>query len=230
MYGNWAVGEQLDPFLYLVVSQTHTRIGKAIRKVTRSPFSHSSLSLTADLTQMYSFARYRLQNPWQGGFVQETPDRLTLCGPEQTHVQIYRIPVTWFQYRAVALRIWQMQADEEGYVYNLFASLAAPFRRECNAYKADICSEFVADCLRTAGVLPKELCMKKVVLPKDFVEAFQPYLYYCGPLEEYQPAQGETIDQDDYFKRLGWRKQTTETCKSLAVLVKRTYQAHRYKA
>ena len=81
-----------------------------------------------------------------------------------------------------------MQADEEEYIYNAFAPLLAPFGREVNAYKAEICSQFVAQCLRTAGVLPKGLCAKSVVLPKDFAEAFAEYLYYRGPLEHYRPA------------------------------------------
>jgi len=118
MYVNSLRENELHPYLYVVVSQTHTRIGKVIRKVTKSPFSHSSISLTADLTQMYSFARYRLQSPLKGGFVQETPGRLTLLGEEETYVHIYRIPVSWMQYRAVAHRIWRMQADEEEYIYN----------------------------------------------------------------------------------------------------------------
>lgn len=230
MYANSLVESGPQFSLYVVVSRTHTRIGKMIRRVTKSPFSHSSLNLTADLTQMYSFARYRLQSPLKGGFVQETPDRLTLQGEEETYVHIYRIPVSLAQYRAVADRIWRMQADEEEYVYNAFAPLLAPFGREVSAYKAEICSQFVAQCLRTAGVLPKGLCVKSVVLPRDFAEAFAEYLYYQGPLEQYRPAWAARPTADDYFLRLGWRRRTTEACKSMAVLMHRVYRAHRYKA
>lgn len=230
MCANSLCENELPLYLYVVVSQTHTRIGRVIRKVTKSPFSHSSISLTADLTQMYSFARYRLQSPLKGGFVKETPDRLTLQGEEETYVHIYRIPVSQAQYRAVAHRIRRMQADEEEYVYNALAPLLAPFGREISAYKAEICSQFVAQCLRMAGVLPKRLCVKSVVLPGDLAEAFAEYLYYQGPLEQYQPAWTAASLPDDYFLRLGWRRRTTEACKSVAVLVHRVYRAHRYKA
>ena len=121
--------------------------------------------------------------------------------------------------RQVAHRIWRMQADEEEYIYNAFAPLLAPFGREVNAYKAEICSQFVAQCLRTAGVLPK-----------DFAEAFAEYLYYRGPLEQYRPAWAAAPAPDDYFLHLGWRRRTTEACKSVAVLMYRVYRAHRYKA
>ena len=106
----------------------------------------------------------------------------------------------------------------------------APFGREVNAYKAEICSQFVAQCLRTAGVLPKGLCAKSVVLPKDFAEAFAEYLYYRGPLEQYRPAWAAAPAPDDYFLHLGWRRRTTEAGKSVAVLMYRVYRAHRYKA
>lgn len=177
---------------------------------------------------MYSFARYRLHSPWKGGFVRETPDRLTLQGEEETYVQIYRIPVSLAQYDAVAHRIWRMQNDEEEYIYNLFASLFAPFGHGVAAYKAGICSEFVAQCLRTAEALPPSLAQKQVVLPKDFIQALEKTLFYQGPLECYSPAQQAAFDRDDYFDRLGWRKQTSETCKSVYVLVKRVYKAHRH--
>ena len=101
------------PALYIVLSQTHSRIGKLIRKATRSRFSHCSISLTADLTQMYSFARYRWHSPWRGGFVQETPNRLTLQGTRETYVEIFCIPVDRAQHRAVAQKIDQMQNDDE---------------------------------------------------------------------------------------------------------------------
>ena len=52
MYVNSLRENEMHPYLYVVVSQTHTLIGKVIRKVTKSPFSHSSISLTADLSQM----------------------------------------------------------------------------------------------------------------------------------------------------------------------------------
>lgn len=213
--------------LYVVVSQTHTRIGKVIRRVTRCPFSHSSLSLSPDLTQMYSFARYRLQNPWKAGFVKETPARLTLQGEEETYVRIYRIPVDYEQYRAAARVIWRIQNDEEEHIYNTFAPLFAPFGRELTAYKAEICSQFVAQCLKEAGVLRAELADKRVVLPRDLAAAYADLLYYEGPLERYEPCWQGVEESDEYFARLNWRRQTSEACKSFAVLVRRVYKAHR---
>ncbi len=50
---------------------------------------------------------------------------LPLLGEEE-YVHIYRIPVSWMQYRAVAHRIWRMQADEGGiYLQRLCAVVGA---------------------------------------------------------------------------------------------------------
>lgn len=217
------------PALYIVLSQTHSRIGKLIRKATRSRFSHCSISLTADLTQMYSFARYRWHSPWRGGFVQETPNRLTLQGTRETYVEIFCIPVGRAQHRAVAQKIEQMQKDDEEYIYNMLAPLCIPFGGNPAAYKAEICSQFVAQCLSVAKALPGALAEKRAVLPKDFAGVFEAACCYKGQMAHYQPARQATFNDDGFFERMKWREQTSDTCKSLYLLAKRVYKAHRVK-
>lgn len=87
--------------IYVVLSATPTKIGKMIRYFTKSTFNHASLSLTRDLSEMYSFARYRAHNPFVGGFIQEFPQRLTLGKQEEVHIKVFEIPISHKQYNNI---------------------------------------------------------------------------------------------------------------------------------
>ena len=43
--------------VYVVVSQSGTMPSRVLRKITGAPYNHVSVSLRADLKQMYSFGR-----------------------------------------------------------------------------------------------------------------------------------------------------------------------------
>ncbi len=218
---------QTPLYVYIVLSKTHTTVGKLIRKTTRSVFSHSSISLTEDLTQMYSFARYRLQNPWRAGFVKENIAHLTLNQEQETYVEIYRIAVSPQQYHIVEQYIRRMREDEEEYIYNTFGPLFALFNTRLEAYKAEICSQFVACCLAQGGVLPEALAKKKWVFPQDFAQCYASDLFYRGALEAYVPACAAQMENDAYFERYNWFCKAGETCKSFAVLIKRIAMAYK---
>ncbi len=68
--------------IYVILSATPTKMGKMIRTLTRYELNHASISLTEDLTEMYSFARYRAVNPLVGGFVKEFPKGFHLARTE----------------------------------------------------------------------------------------------------------------------------------------------------
>ena len=57
--------------IYLIFSMTTTKVGKMIRRVTKYPYNHVSVSLTPDLAVIYSFARHYKDMPFYGGFVCE---------------------------------------------------------------------------------------------------------------------------------------------------------------
>ena len=63
-------------YLYLVLSKTSTLTGRIIRFYTKETVNHSAISLTEDLTQMYTFARKRACNCIDGGLVLESPNTL----------------------------------------------------------------------------------------------------------------------------------------------------------
>ena len=57
--------------IYIVTTYTGTLLSYMIRKVSKSPYAHISLSLNEDLSPMYSFGRLNPKTPIFAGFVEE---------------------------------------------------------------------------------------------------------------------------------------------------------------
>ena len=64
-------------------------------------FSHASISLTKDLSEMYSFARYRAHNPFVGGLYRSFLKRLTMGKEAEVLIKIFEIPLTEEQYNKI---------------------------------------------------------------------------------------------------------------------------------
>lgn len=78
--------------LYIVLSQTGTMLSRILKFITGAEYNHSSISLSADLTQMYSFGRRNPYNPFLGGFVKESPHTGTFRRFQGTKVIIFAVP------------------------------------------------------------------------------------------------------------------------------------------
>ena len=61
--------------IFIVITQTGTMLSRILKRITGAEYNHASLSLSRDLTRMYSFGRRHPYNPFWGGFVIESPPR-----------------------------------------------------------------------------------------------------------------------------------------------------------
>ena len=59
--------------IFIVITQTGTMLSRILKRITGAEYNHASLSLSQDLTRMYSFGRRHPYNPFWGGFVIESP-------------------------------------------------------------------------------------------------------------------------------------------------------------
>ena len=57
--------------IFLVVSDTGTILTRLIKAYTKTPYNHASISFDAELSEVYSFGRKTVYNPFIGGFVKE---------------------------------------------------------------------------------------------------------------------------------------------------------------
>jgi hypothetical protein len=142
----------MQEYIYVVISRTPTRFGRAIRKVTNQQYNHASIALDANLDHTYAFARKRHKAPLLGGLVRENVDRFTLRSKEPVPVMIFRIPVTVEQKRNISNIINEM-INNRKYVYNLFSVLTYPIFKGFSVKNAFSCIEFVSYILQYLGYL-----------------------------------------------------------------------------
>ena len=90
--------------IYIVLTYTGTILAKIVKVYTRREFSHVSIALDEDLTEMYSFGRLNPYNPFLGGFVQEGVGKGTFKRFKKTKARVYSLQVNDDQYIKVIIQ------------------------------------------------------------------------------------------------------------------------------
>ncbi len=148
--------------IYLIISRTNTKIGALIRAVTRFDYNHVSIALEQDLIPMYSFARYHQNNPFNGGFVEESIRRY-LTEKKDVEFVIFPIEITDECYRDLLEHLEQMKEDRDLHRYSFIeagTSYFSFFRYESeNNYN---CLSFAESILRKTQVLPAQQEVKSI--------------------------------------------------------------------
>lgn len=206
--------------IYVILSATPTMMGKIIRIFTKSSYNHSSISLTENLNEMYSFARYRASNPLVGGFVREFPQRFTLGKEEDVNIKVYRIPVTDRQYRAIKLFIYKMKSDKEENIYNTLAALGILLGWNLHTYKAYTCADFVTRSLIEGNILENSYISKSII-PDEIQWMLEKYIFYNGCLKNYHPIYETSFEDNDFFEKAGVINEVTSTFYHFYRLIKR---------
>jgi hypothetical protein len=207
--------------VYVILSSTPTIMGKIVRIFTKSSFNHSSISLTENWNEMYSFARYRVSNPLVGGFVKEFPERLSLGKDERVHIKVYKIPVCEKKYDEIKLFIYNIRDDEEKNIYNSLEALGVFFRWKFHAEKAYTCSNFVVKSLVIGDVILLENISKNII-PDEIQKLLDKYLYFNGSLNNYKPVKGVSFDTNDFYKKTNLVKEVASTFYHFYSLFKKT--------
>jgi hypothetical protein len=196
---------------------------RLVRRFTGFKYSHTSVSMRADLLGMCSFSRTNIGNPFVGGFVLESPRTLTL-GKNNTSVpvKIFKVPVSETGFAAAESFINSVRFDRDGYMYNIITFITAPFGRTGYIYKSFICTTFALELLKNAGALPDiPLQTGRPITPKDINSLLAPYAVFEGEISEYTPAEGKEIPIDEYFVRRGIYSETKRTARYVHRLIKR---------
>lgn len=137
-------------YVYVMFSSTQYMIGRCIRIMTHHRYNHVSISLDDSLQTLYSFARRYEDTPFCGGFVVESPERYLRYNTAAA-VQIFAIPVTEEQYRAVRTRIRGYLEQPNDYVYNYVGALSFLCGRLIPLDKCHTCVDFATEVIGMTG-------------------------------------------------------------------------------
>lgn len=170
--------------IYIILTHTGTVLSNIIKSYTKDEFSHISIALDADLTQMYSFGRLNPYNPFWGGFVHEELNKGTYKRFKKTRANVYSLFVSDEQYEKLKQRINYFNDNKEKYRFNIkglfFVSIKKQIRRKNSFY----CAEFVRHVLRFSGVPTNHL--PAIIRPENFKDLEGLHLEYQGLFRKYK--------------------------------------------
>lgn len=186
--------------IYLVLTDTGTLFTRLIKLYTKKPYNHASLSFNSRLTDVYSFGRKSVNNPFIGGFVKE--DMKTELFKNAT-CAIYCCTVSDEQYENMIKYIEEIEREKQDYRYNLLGVIGVALNIEVKRERAFFCSQFVASVLREANIHDPNKPLA-LTTPHDLQKNAQFELIFTGPLKDYYSSSFETpsYERGFFLKRI----------------------------
>ena len=169
--------------IYFVLTYTGTILSRIVHIYTGQEFCHSSLSLDAELNEMYSFGRYWAYNPFIGGFIKEEVDSGTFKRFRNTKAAIYSLEVTDWQYKRIKREIKRMKKSKDKCTFNTLGLAAILFDKKLTRKNKYYCSEFVKHLVEVGKV---ENNLPDIVRPQDFENIDNVELIYKGKLKDFK--------------------------------------------
>ncbi len=186
-------------YIYVMLSRTHTIPARLIRLYSKVPYSHTSIALDPELTQMYSFARKGVWNPLNSGFIREDINSGVLGRDKNVYCSIYAVPVSDEQYEAFKKEIDHFVDNPNQYGYNFVGLFAAMLEVNIEDGKHFLCSQFVNHVFDKSG-MPLFEGDNNLIKPYDFHLKLKNYRIYRGKLTEYRSF----LEKRSYTKGMEW--------------------------
>jgi len=171
--------------VYIMLSFTGTAPSKIIKLYSKEKYSHVSIALDAELRELYSFARKKVNNPFIGGFVKEDIDDGIYKKFNNTRCCIYSIQVTDEQYEAIKSIIQEFEIKKDKLHYNMIGLLGVMFNVPIERRNHYFCSQFVSEVLLRSGVLDFQI-PSALVQPTHFRNLENKNEIFTGLLRDYK--------------------------------------------
>ncbi|HEU5138663.1 MAG TPA: hypothetical protein VFT51_01725 [Bacillales bacterium] len=176
--------EENDRYVYILLTDTGTLFTKTVKRYTRAPYNHTSLSFDMKFEELYSFGRKHPKNPLKAGFIKEDIYRGTYSHFRDTRCVLFKLNVSEPQLAEMRRTVISFQLRQKIYSYNLIGLLGVMLQYPIEMENAYFCSQFVAEVLKRGGV---HLWNKSsaLVTPGDFLEHASFQKIYEGKLYDY---------------------------------------------
>ncbi len=170
--------------VYILLTDTGSVLTRMIKTFTASPYNHVSIGFEEDLSTLYSFGRRQPNNPFLGGFVEESIYSGTFKKFKNTTCMLLKFTVEEEEYNMLQSKISFFVENRDTYHYNFMGLIGAAFNKRVPRKSAYFCSEFVADVLYQSNVNLWDI-PPHMVRPYDFGTDARFEVVYEGLLREY---------------------------------------------
>ncbi|MDF2935669.1 MAG: hypothetical protein K0Q90_1042 [Paenibacillaceae bacterium] len=142
-----------ERYVYVLLTDSGTVLGRMIKWYTKQPLSHASLVLDQELQEIYSFGRKNPGNPFIGGFVRESLKSGLLL---DASCALYRCSVSSSVYTRLQHHVEEMRSHQDEYKYSVWGLVGVALNRAWSRENAYFCSQFVATVLEENGAVRLE--------------------------------------------------------------------------
>ncbi|PWU67594.1 MULTISPECIES: hypothetical protein [Gracilibacillus] len=174
-------------YIYIMLSDTGTLFTSVIKKYTRAPYNHASISFDSELKEMYSFGRKKPKNPLYGGFVKEDVLTGTFNQYRDTTCVIYKLKVTNREIEKMKRILHIFIKNDDKFLYNILGVIGVSLKEPIEFSNSYFCSQFVAEILKRSGIHLWDK-LPAMVTPDDFRTNERMQLIYEGKLYEFEPV------------------------------------------
>ncbi|RCW64234.1 hypothetical protein [Saliterribacillus persicus] len=173
-------------YVYIMLSDTGTLFTTIIKRYTKAPYNHASLSFDPELKEMYSFGRKKPNNPLHGGFVKEDIMTGTYSKYKDTSCVIYQLAVTERDLVKMHRILEFFIKNNNRFLYNILGVVGLSVNEPIEFSNSYFCSQFVAEILSRSGIKLWDK-IPALVTPEDFQKHPSLELIYEGKLFEFEP-------------------------------------------
>lgn len=171
----------MEKQMYLLLTNTGSFLTKLIKLYTKKPYNHASIAFDSRLSEVYSFGRKTVRNPFIGGFVKEDVKAGLF---KQADCAIYSITVTEEQIQKMYHFLKEFEAQKKDYRYNLLGLFGVMFNIPIKRKNAFFCSQFVAFLLNQSNIIDFDKPLS-LITPHDLQSASKFQFIYEGKLKDY---------------------------------------------
>jgi len=155
---------KLTKSVYIILTNTKTTMGKAIKVFTGSEYNHASIALDSTFNNVYGFGRNVDSD--ESGFIVEQMGGGFYRDNDADYLQL-RLPVTESEYKKIQSNIQKFEKQKTKFNFNKLGLIMNALNIPRNSRYEFFCSQFIAYVLNKSGV---KLFNKDygLVRPNDF--------------------------------------------------------------
>ena len=151
---------------YIVLSHSNTLMARVVRIFTGAYWNHTSLALSGELNEFYSFGRKNPRLLFPAGFISEGVHTGYFGHKPKTKIAVYEAQMTDEEYSNMLTKLDEFRLKRHQYRYNLLGLPAIQGNIAWGRRKHYTCSGFVAYCMRDILKFNKHYSLVK---PEDFM-------------------------------------------------------------
>ena len=169
--------------IYILLTRTQTSIARAIYRITKGQYTHTSITLEPTTKNFHSFARTVKWTFLIAGYVNEDTHTFVFAKYQCCPCGLFALEVSDEAYEKMRAKIDDIRLNKKKYHYNFLGLISNIFHKKVDFKNHYNCAQFVAMVLNESGEikLPHDPALMR---PMDFLRIDGVREIYSGTIGE----------------------------------------------